>query len=304
VDVGRSDLLPGSTALDRLGVARWNKSSNWRSSGFYGHYTTYAEVLQLIASLVFGLIVALLAGRKRESTEQTVAPSPLLRFSRTPLLIFSLAAICLALLLTVTRASQLAFLISAFVIVLIGGGRKWVFAAAVIFVPIAFAGLLFLQQSRQVGFFDAADDSIRWRQTVWREGVDLWTESPRNFILGVGMDSIKRYKEEWHLFDDGRLPVGHFHSTPLNLVVERGLPALLLWLAILGIYARSLWRGIRSNTNDPVSLGILLGCLGGTIGFFASGMVHYNLGDQEVAMVFFLMMGLGLKTVEFTRDTD
>lgn len=298
VDVKRSDLLDGSTALERLGVASWKKSSNWRSSGFYGHYTTYAEVLQLIATLVLGLIVASIAVRRRAAAKQPNGQSPPLPFSPTPFLITALAAICLALLLTVTRASQLAFLISAFVIVLIGGGRKWVFAATVIFVPIAFAGLLFLQQSRQVGFFDAADDSIKWRQTVWSEGVDLWTDSPRNFILGVGMDSIKRYKEEWHLFDDGRLPVGHFHSNPLNLVIERGLPALLLWLAILGIYARTLWRGIRSNIKDSVSLGILLGCVGGTVGFFASGLVHYNLGDQEVAMVFFILMALGVSTVK------
>ena len=294
VDVKRSDLLAGSTVLERLGVSNWNKSSNWRSSGFYGHYTTYAEVLQLIASLVLGLVVAFITTRKRESAGRQNSQSPPLPFSPTPLLITALAAICLALLLTVTRASQLAFLISALVIVLIGGGRKMLFAAVVVLVPIAFAGLLFLQQSRHVGFFDAADDSIKWRQTVWREGIDLWTDGPRNFIFGVGMDSIKRYKEEWHLFDDGRLPVGHFHSTPMNLVVERGLPALLLWLAILGIYARTLWRGIRPNTEDPVSFGILLGCLGGTVGFFASGLVHYNLGDQEVAMVFFILMALGV----------
>ncbi|MDP9179648.1 MAG: hypothetical protein M3O61_18400, partial [Gemmatimonadota bacterium] len=145
---------------------------------------------------------------------------------------------------------------------------------------------------------------IKWRQTVWREGYELWTSSPRNFILGVGMDSIKRHAGEWHLFDDGRLPMGHFHSTPLNLVVERGLPALLLWLTVLARYARTLWRGLRSeNPKSKIqnlkSRGILLGCLGGMIGFFTSGLVHYNLGDQEVAMVFFLLMGLGVKIAEF-----
>ena len=36
--------------------------------------------------------------------------------------------------------------------------------------------------------------------------------------FGVGMDSIKRYAKDWRLFDDGKLPTGHFHSTPLQLV--------------------------------------------------------------------------------------
>jgi len=188
-------------------------------------------------------------------------------------------------------------MISGAFIVLIGLGRKWLLVAVAVALPVALVGILFLQQSRQVGFFDANDESIRWRQTVWREGFDLWTSSPRNFIFGVGMDSIQRYAGEWHLFDNGRLNMGHFHSTPLNLVVERGLPALLLWLIVLGVYARSLWRGLRA-ADDWRSRGILLGCLGGMIGFFASGFVHYNLGDQEVAMMFFLLMGIGVKSVE------
>ena len=310
VEVRRADLLPGATANERLGITSWERSHNWRSSGFYGHYTTYADVLQLIASLVLGLFVALVrfswpggqTGRSgKPETQNWLSFS---RFYQSPLLqlifLFCLAAMSLALLLTVTRGPQLAFLISGAVIVLIGLGRKWLFVAFAIALPLALVGILFLQQSREVGFFDTGDDSVKWRQTVWREGSDLWTESPRHFIFGVGMDSIKRHAADWHLFDDGRLPMGHFHSTPLNLVVERGLPALLLWLLVLGIYARSLWRGVRSENpklkiGDPISIGILLGCLGGTIGFFVSGLVHYNLGDQEVAMVFFLLMGTGRK---------
>jgi hypothetical protein len=36
------------------------------------------------------------------------------------------------------------------------------------------------------------------------------------------------------------------------------------------------------------------------IGFFVSGLVHYNLGDQEVAMMFFLVMGIGVSLVSAT----
>jgi O-antigen ligase len=177
----------------------------------------------------------------------------------------------------------------------------------VIILPVAIGALVFLQQSRNVGFFDAQDSSTSYRQTIYREGFELWTKDARNFILGVGMDSIKRYSKDWHLFDDGRLPIGHFHSTPLQLVVERGLPALLIWLWIVGIYARTLLRylkfqipnsKLKSETQSGIwnlESGIILGCFGGLVGFFTSGLVHYNLGDQEVAMVFFLLMGLSVR---------
>ena len=45
--------------------------------------------------------------------------------------------------------------------------------------------------------------------------------------------------------------------------------------------------------------GILLGCLGALIGFFTSGLVHYNLGDGEVALVFYLLMGIGVRMAGF-----
>jgi len=338
VEVKRADLLGGADALEQLGIAGWKRSRNWRSAGFYGHYTTFAEVLQLVASLAFGLFIAHFLRRGEEwrsggveemkrrrdktSEQRNFSSSALLLFSSSPLLLFSLAAMTFALLLTVTRASQLGFLVSAATIVLLLGNRKMFLTLAAVILPIALIGLVFLQQSRQIGFFDAQDESIKWRQTVYREGIDLWTKNERHFLLGVGMDSVKKYAKEWRLFDDGRLPMGHFHSTPLQLLVERGTPALLLWLWILWIYGRMLLKvpspksqvpspksqvpsleedNPKSQIPNPKSAdgwrerGILLGCFGGMVGFFTAGFVHYNLGDAEVAMVFFMLMGLGAK---------
>jgi O-antigen ligase len=273
-------------------MERWEKSHNWRSSGFYGHYVTYAEVLQLIMALVFGLIVAFI------SHDGTKVPGS----SKMKIfLILALAGMCLALLLTVTRASQLAFMIAAFCILLVGANRRLVIAAVVVALPIVFGALLFLQQSRGTDFFDARDESTRYRTVMWRDGMRIWTSDAHNFIFGVGMDSIKEHWQEWGMYEGGNLPMGHFHSTPVQLVVERGLPALLLWLAILGAYGRILFRGIIHEKQerllgkgDPWPTGILLGCMGAVIGFVTSGIVHYNLGDQEVAMVFFLLMGFGV----------
>lgn len=315
VEVKRENLLNGTNALEKLGIESWKKSRNWRSMGFFGHWTTYAEVLQLIISLVFGLLVALNFSSKTRSAQGSFAQDEkkFLRFLDFPTLIlfFCLAAMLFALLLTATRASQAGFLISAFAIVLLNGNRKLLLALTAVVLPLAIGGAIYLQQSRNVGYVDEKDDSTRYRQVVYREGFDLWTQSPRNFFLGVGMDSVKRYAGEWHLYDNGKLPMGHFHSTPLQLAVERGLPALLLWLWIVWIYARMLWRKISEfkfqisdseQVNRALELGVILGSFGGLIGFFAGGLVHYNLGDQEVAMIFFLLMGLN--NAKFRRQNS
>jgi O-antigen ligase len=277
VPVKRAELLPGDSALEKLGVGSWKKSRNWRSAGFYGHYTTYSEVLQLILSLTLGLWLALPDKKSRLSL----------------ILIAAIAAMCLALLMTVTRASQGAFAVSALLMVSLSASRKTVLAFLAILIPLAAIGVYILQQSRGVGFFDQNDTSTTWRETVYGEGLKLLTDNPRNMAVGVGMDSIKRYWQEWNLFEGGKLPIGHFHSTYLQIAVERGLPALAAWFFFIWVYLKMLRRLLKSN---QLSLwqdrGIILGILGGAIGFFISGLVHYNYGDQEVVMVFYFLMGI------------
>ena len=85
------------------------------------------------------------------------------------------------------------------------------------------------------------------------------------------------------------------HSNLLQIALERGLPALILWLAFLFVYARTLWRSIRRYAKlEWIDRGILLGALGGLGGFIMSGLVHYNWGDSEVVMILYMVMGLSL----------
>lgn len=287
-EVERGRLLDGGTTVEKLGLTNWSRGRDWRASGFFGHYVTYAEALQLIASLAFGLFVAL----------------PHKRTLKGMLLIMALCGFGLALLLTVTRASQLGLLISAAVIALAGvRSRRALLLMAACALPLIVAGLFVLQQKRQVGFFDRSDGSISWRETVWREGTELLISKPRHLLVGIGMDSIKLYGCQWGLFDNCKLPMGHMHSTPLQFALERGIPALIAWLVLLFCYARLLWRLARKPVAEAewTLRGIALGALGGLAGFFASGMVHYNFGDSEVVMLFYFLMGLSLAVERFFR---
>ena len=289
-EVPRGTLLAGSTPSMRLGVAGWSHGRDWRASGFFGHYVTYSEALQLIASLAFGLLVALHSKRSLAGA----------------LLLTSVVGLGVALLLTVTRASQLGFLISACVIAAAGiQSRRTMILLAACVLPLVLAGLLVLQQKRQISFFDSSDGSISWRATVWREGFSLLLSKPRHLAVGVGMDSTRVYGCQWGLFDNCRLPIGHMHSTPLQLALERGLPALVAWLFLVGVYARTLWRLSRSTAIEgTIEQGIALGALGGLVGFLASGIVHYNLGDSEVVMIFYIIMGLSLSLERLMRPAQ
>lgn len=279
LEVPRGHLLPGAAPEERLGIQRWSRGRDWRATGFFGQWTTYGEALQLVGSIVFGLIVAL----------------PFKRSKWGLALALALIAIGGALMLTVMRASWLAFLISAVVVALAGLRWKSLLVMGACAIPLVLAGVFVLQQRRNVGFFDSKDDSIRWRQTVQREGLQLLMSSPRHLLVGIGMDTLKSHWRSWGMFDQGRRPWGHMHSDYLQIALERGIPALLAWLIWMALYGRMLWRLSRRLTRDHwIEKGLVLGALGGLVGFMSSGVVHYNWGDSEVVMIFYAIMGLSL----------
>jgi O-antigen ligase len=279
LEIPRGRLLPGVTPEERLGIQRWTHGRDWRATGFFNHWTTYAESLQLIASLALGLLVALPRKRSRNGL----------------LLALAIAGMGVALLLSVTRASWLSLLVSATLITALSVSRRALLVIGLCALPLVLAGLFVLHQKRNVGFFDQKDDSIAWRQKIWREGFHLLTSNPRHLLLGVGMDSIKGHWREFGLFENGRLPMGHMHSDYLQIALERGVPALIVWLILMGVYARTLWRlRRRVPAENWIEKGIVLGALGGLVGFMLSGVVHYNWGDSEVVMIFYLIMGLSL----------
>ena len=280
LEVPRGQLLPGSTVLQQLGINGWSRGRDWRATGFFNHWVTYAEVLQLIASLALGLFLAV---REKKS-----------------LLIVAVIGLVFALGMTVTRASWIGFAISVVVMLSLTVTRRTLLIVAACALPLILVSVVVLQQKRGIGFFDRRDQSTSWREMVWREGFELLVSKPRHLLVGVGMDSIKGHWREWGLFDNGRQPIGHMHSNLLQIGLERGVPALVVWLILIGLYVRLLWKIVRRET-DGFSRGLALGALGGTIGFFASGLVHYNWGDSEVVTIFYFIMGLCL-VVERTNQ--
>jgi O-antigen ligase len=266
--------------LQQLGISGWSRGRDWRATGFYNHWVTYAEVLQLIASLALGIFLAV---REKKA-----------------LLIFAVIGLVFALGMTVTRASWIGFAVSVVVMLSLSVTRRTFLIVAACAIPLVLVSVVVLQQKRGIGFFDRQDQSTSWRQMVWREGFELLVSKPRHLLVGVGIDSIKGHWREWGLFDNGRQPIGHMHSNLLQIALERGVPALLVWLILIGLYVRMLWKIIRREA-DSFSRGLALGALGGAIGFVTSGLVHYNWGDSEVVTIFYFIMGLCL-VVERTNQ--
>lgn len=268
-------------ARNLTGTARFGidvaPARDFRAHGFYNHYATYAEVLQLLASLAIGFLL--------------VAPRKWLTFAGFALIVLGLLS---ALIFTATRAPLVALAISAFAMLLLTKGMRRYLLIGLVLVALP-VGLYAINKWRRVGFIDMNDGSTTWRLEIWQEGLQLVKKHP---IFGIGKGSERTHWKEWGLYRNGELPPGHFHSTPLQIAVWYGIPAMLCYFSVMGtaifVLARELLK-IRKERSIPWQQhAVLLGAMGGVIGFTISGMVHFNFGDGEVTMVLWLIIGLAM----------
>ena len=275
---------PGLVVTDAMkrrpspsGIVGSGPTHRFRASGWTRHYETYSEILQILAQLALGLLVANYKNHRLSFRAKLAAAA------------FALLALGIA--LTAMRTALVALAIGAFVISIRALGnlslRFRVLSVAVVCLLLAF-GALVVYRTRAQHALSLQDPSSSLRVQVARVGASRIIQHP---LFGHGMDSVHVHWKEWGFPGTDML---HLHSTPLQLAFDRGLPALLFWLWIMWIFWRTASKGENSlrDSSDTNRYGLLLGATGAVAGFFASSLVNYNFGDGEVALVFWWLMGI------------
>ena len=262
--------------IARLGITT-SPGRSFRISGFYSHYETYAEVLQLIAALAVGLFIA---SPKKQSLQALFLGASILLITAT-------------LILTSTRAALAGLAIAVMVMAFASFSRR-IFAlsllAILLLAPLAFVAI---KQTRGNNIFNPQEDSTQYRLEVWSEAMSLIKDHPLAGI-GKGSEGSNRLREKYELYNGGKLPPGHFHSTPIQIATWWGLPALGFYMALMAIFFIKMWRSSQRfrTQKDWNAWGIVLGGLGALVAFNVSSLGHFNFGDGEVVMLFWLLTGL------------
>ena len=278
----------GGVGFERLGITT-SPGRNFRIAGFYSHYETYAEVLQLIAALAVGLLIAI--PNKRSGTALFLSAA-------IPLL-------AVTLILTSTRAALAGLSIAVVVMALASSSRRVVVAALASIVIVLPLALIAVEHSRGISVFDPEEGSTAYRLEVWREAFGIIKDNP---LVGIGKGSEGQLKESLGLYNEGRLPPGHFHSTPVQVAVWWGLLGLIFYYSFMTMFVLETWRLIKMVKSDGrwQLWGIALGGLGALVAFNVSSFAHFNFGDGEVVMAFWLLTGLAyaVRRIAFEASAD
>jgi putative inorganic carbon (hco3(-)) transporter len=121
--------------------------------------------------------------------------------------------------------------------------------------------------------------------------------------FGLGPEQIRRNFDSYVPADIQRpLPVGyygHLHNIYVQYAAERGIPALVFILWLIGMTMWDCFQGIlRAGRARSQELFVLHGTIAVIIGVLVGGLFEYNLGDSEVLMMFLSVVALGYAAVQ------
>jgi hypothetical protein len=248
-----------------------------RAQGTLGHYVVFAEMLMQVGCMAWALLLGM-EGRA---------------VSWKGVFAIAFAGIVAAIFATGTRAAVAGLVLGCFLsLVLLAGRRTRILAIAALMLIVAGA-TIWIQHTRQTKWVDPTDISTQFRVLMWEDGLRLVRQHP---WFGIGMETVRVHYREWNVRAFIQYNVmSHFHSTYLQIAVERGMPALVAWIWFSIAYGVFLWRLIpRLRAQSRFAGAVAVGALAGLAAFSFTSFFHYNLGEESLAMVFFFYFGLAV----------
>lgn len=262
--------------------------SNQRVTGFMDHWMTFSGVL-MIALMSTG--AWLLFARKRTPRAMTwwVAASA--------------ALIVAGLLLSWTRSAWLGTAVGALWLL------WWRRRALVALLPLAAAVVLAASPSirgRALDVFQPRQNMLNVGEHRFTLLVAGWEMIQAHPWVGVGPEQVgpqflsylppevpRPISREWYY--------GHLHNIYVHFAAERGIPALLALLAVLGKALFDFVRGLYRLPQQAEARWVLHAAVASTLAVMTAGLFEVNLGDSEVLAMFLSMVAVGYVALQ---DSD
>jgi hypothetical protein len=270
----RADFVSSGYGTSRLQFSRGKPS---RAQGTLGHYVVFAEMLMQIGCLAWAMFLGV---QSRQRTLRVLFGVIFL-------------AVTASLVATQTRAALVGLGMGCLLAVFWLTEKRVRIWTALALVLLLALGALWINHSRGVNWASKDDPGTKFRMLMWEDGLRLVREHP---WFGVGMETVRMHWQEWNLRGFILYHVqSHFHSTLLQIAVERGLTTLAAWLWFVVAYFTFLVRLLRkARGRSRFATAVVAAVLSGFVAFLVTSWVHYNLGEETLVMVFFFYFGLAI----------
>jgi len=257
-----------------------------RITGFMGHWMTFSGEMMIVLLLI-GALVFFSHDRRLRGWLGAAG-----------------ALVCAALLAAQTRSMWGGALIGG--VYLIWIWKRWMVLAIPLLIALLLLANPFAVRERAVSAFEphaGGLDSNEHRALLRRVGWQMIKAHP---WLGLGPEEVGPHLMEYVPADVPRpLPdgyYGHLHNIYFHYAAERGVPALLALLWMIGQALFDFARTVRRLPPGAEERWVLHGAIAAIIAVLFAGYFELNLGDSEVLAMFLAVMGCGYVSVHTARE--
>ena len=222
--------------------------------------------------------------------------------SRNRRILYSFALIPQAfnLMFSYVRGSYIGVLIAA-VLLFWFKSKRLVF---ILFICLLIFGLILPSSPRRraLSIFDLNVPSTRVRINQWRDSIDMFLDRP---ILGFGWVDLGEIHRSYAPPDadlsTDEYTIGHFHNNFVMILMNFGILGLgsFLWL-VFRVF--QIEFQVLKRVGSSAFYAIVLGSVGGLVGFLANGMFDWLFGDAEVATMLWISVGFVLSARIISRN--
>lgn len=202
------------------------------------------------------------------------------------LLITGLMFICL--ILTQSRGCWLGFVLCVAIFVTFYEGRLWALIPFVLCIMPFVLPQTIINRLMSIG--DMGDSSTSYRVYIWLGTMGIL----KNYFLGgIGMGEAA-YAQVYPLFSYNAVIAPHSHNTFLQLLVEGGISALLVFILIIILFLKSNHTVFKKESKKSLSSVMILAISSGIAGFLFQSMFDYTFYNYRVMAIFFMIIAIGV----------
>lgn len=194
----------------------------------------------------------------------------------------------LCLILTQSRGCWLGFMVAAAIFVTFYEGRWWAFLPLLLCVLPFVIPQTVVERLSSIG--DMNDSSTSYRVYIWMGAIGIL----RHYLMGgIGMGEAA-FNEVYPFFSYNAIIAPHSHNTFLQLLVEGGLPALAVFIAVIFVFLRTARRAYKRRQKKSLSSAMILALGAGVCGFLFQSLFDYTFYNYRVMAVFFMVIGIAV----------